>query len=196
LAGAAGHHAFAEDLTIYERGDPEAGMALYGQVCLTCHGPAGASKVPLQPILAAQHPGYTYVQLQNYKSGARANAIMLGMSANLSDQDMADLAVYLHQQPLALAGATDEELVEAGRALYRGGHAESEVPACTGCHGPTGKGIPPLYPLIGGQYAEYLTTTLLAYRSGERVNAVMNEIASRLTEEQIKQLSEYISGLY
>ena len=190
--------AFAEDAgeSIYTRGDPAAGEALYGKTCLSCHGPAGASKIPAQPILAAQHPAYTFSQLQAYKSGERQNAVMLGMSANLTEQDMTDLAVYLGGQEPVLAGAVDETLVEQGRLLYRGGVPETGAPACLGCHGPAGKGIPPDYPRVGGQYAEYLTTTLLDYQSGARVHDVMNTIASRLSEDQIKALSEYISGLH
>ena len=182
--------------TIYTRGDAGAGESLYNSTCLSCHGPAGASRIPQQPILSAQHPAYTHAQLAAYKSGARADPVMLGMSANLSDQDMADLAVYLHQQAPVVAGATDKGLAEQGRRIYRGGVAQTGTPACLGCHGPAGKGIPPTYPRLSGQYAEYVTTTLLAYRNGTRVNEVMQSVVSRLSEDQINALAEYISGLH
>ncbi len=177
-------------------GDPKAGKTKYNQVCATCHGPMGASQVPTQPILAAQHPEYVYEQLEHYKEGVRKNAVMLGMSLGLNKQDMINIALYLQEQPAILAGATDEALVARGREIYRGGVPETGAPACLGCHGPAGIGIPPAYPRLGGQYAEYTTTTLLEFRNGTRANVVMNQIASRLSEEDIKAVSEYISGLH
>lgn len=190
--------ALADDVTavLYSAGDPAAGEAKYGQACVACHGPAGVSQVPSQPSLAGQHPEYLLGQMRAYQEGGRLNAVMQGMVAGLTEQEMVDLAVYLHRQAPALAGAADRALAEAGRDIYRGGVAATGAPACLGCHGPAGKGIPPAYPSLGGQHAEYTVTTMLAFRDGTRANPVMNAIAARLTEEQIRALAEYISGLH
>lgn len=189
--------ALADDVTdiLYSVGDPAAGEAKYA-ACAACHGPRGVSTMPSQPSLAGQHPEYLFGQLRAYKGGERVNAIMQGMVANLSEDDMVDLAVYLHRQPVAIAGAGDRELAAVGRDLYRGGVAATGAPSCMGCHGPAGRGIPPVYPRLGGQHAEYLVATMLAYRDGSRAHAAMGPIASRLTEEQIRALAEYISGLH
>ena len=176
-------------------GDSAAGKALYDAQCLSCHGPAGASVVPTQPILAGQYAEYTAAQLKLLRDGGRKNLIMSPLAANLSDKDIADIAVYLAAQTPVIAGAAKTELAKSGEKIYRGGVIESAIPACAACHGPAGAGIPPHFPRISGQYAEYTASSLRQYASGERENAIMNPIAAKLTEEQIDSLAEYISGL-
>jgi cytochrome c553 len=108
---------------------------------------------------------------------------------------MLDLAAfYSAQAPAALEA--DPALVEAGRKLYLGGNQESGVAACIACHGPTGRGNPmALYPVISGQHATYIASALRAYASGARVNTMMQEIAARMSEEEIAAVSAYIQGL-
>lgn len=179
-------------------GDAAAGKALYEAQCISCHGVAGGSVIPTQPILAGQYAEYTAAQIAAFRDGVRKNAIMAPLSANLSDDDIADIAAYLAAQTPVIAGATDMELAQSGEKLYRGGDLAAGIPACAACHGPTGAGIAPHYPRISGQYAEYTASSLREYASGAReggAGGAMNDIAAKLSEEQINALAAYISGL-
>ena len=128
----------------------------------------------------------------------RKNDIMAGMVAALSIEDMQSLAVYFSQQKVKPSAATDAKLVEADRTLWRKGDFERGIPACAGCHGPNGAGIPVVYPRLAGQYAEYTATQLKNFRSEERSNdpgRTMRTIADKLSDKHIKALSDYIAGL-
>jgi cytochrome c553 len=196
LAGVA---LLAPSLLLAQSGDAEAGK---GKVvtCVACHGQNGISATPDFPHLAGQVPGYIAAQLDLFKKGAdggRVNAMMNGMVATLTDQDMADIDAYYSALPAPQGSITPEaeELALAGRPIYRAGNAEFSIPACMGCHGPSGKGIAPHYPLLAGQPAEYIRAQLIAYKTGERQNDMMNDIAFPLSGEQIDALATYISGL-
>jgi cytochrome c553 len=180
--------------TALAEGSVEAGQQK-SAVCMACHGPDGNSLNPEWPNLAGQHASFIVAQLQAFKSGERQNPLMSPMAVGLTEQDMLDLAAfYAAQAPAALEA--DPALVEAGRKLYLGGNQESGVSACIACHGPTGRGNPmALYPVISGQHATYLAIALRAYASGERVNTMMQEIAARMSEEEIAAVSAYIQGL-
>lgn len=182
--------------TAFVAGDAAAGGELYASQCQACHGAGGNSLVPEQPIVAGQHAEYLAAQIRAFRDQARVNAAMWPFVENLSDADVADLAAFLAGQQAGLSGAVDQELVLRGEHLYRNGAAAAGVPNCTGCHGPQGEGIPPLYPQLGGQHAAYTAAALAAFRSGERENEVMNEIASGLSDADIAALAEYIAGLY
>jgi cytochrome c553 len=182
--------------------DPARGQQLAGQVCAACHGADGNATGPANPKLAGQHPDYLYKQLVNYvpKQGAkeaeRANAIMAGMAAGLSDTDRRDLSAYFAQQPLKPSSARNKDLVTLGQSIYRGGIAEKQVPACAGCHGPAGAGIPAQYPRLGGQWADYTESQLTQFRAGTRKNSTqMMTISARLSDTEIKAVSDYIAGL-
>jgi cytochrome c553 len=153
----------------------------------------------MNPNLATQHSEYLYKQLLNFKSGARSNAIMTGMTMNLSDDDLRNLAAYFAIQPATKSTANNMDLVARGQDLYRGGIPEKGVAACSACHSPDGSGIPPRYPRVSGQHAEYTAAQLRAFRSGDRDNddnRMMRMIASQLSESEILALAEYISGLH
>ncbi|MGE5639447.1 MAG: c-type cytochrome, partial [Clostridia bacterium] len=129
---------------------------------------------------------------------ARENPIMNGMVANLSDADMRNLAAYFSGQKLKPALASDKDLAAAGQKLWRGGNAEKSIPACSGCHGPAGAGIPSEFPRVAGQYAEYLATQLKSFRDGIRANdpnGVMRGVAARMNEREIRAVAEYAAGL-
>lgn len=176
--------------------DLERGATLYGQVCIACHGADGNSTMAVNPKLAQQHPEYLIKQLQEFKSGKRANAVMMGFASQLSDQDMVDIAHWLASQKAAPGLATNAELVRLGERIYRGGLADRRIPACAGCHGPAGSGIPAEYPRLSGQHAEYTATQLKLFRSNERANnKIMHEVARYLTDEEIQALSDYTAGL-
>ena len=179
--------------------DPEAGKAK-AAVCASCHGAEGVSNSPQWPHLAGQVPGYTSIQLHEFKKGTegnRNNAIMAGMAAPLSDQDIADIDAYYSSLPANKGFVTpeEEEIALAGKSVYRGGYAEFEIPACMGCHGPAGAGVAPKFPRIAGLPKEYIAAQLQAYKTGTRSNIMMSPIAYPLTEQQIAELATYISGL-
>jgi len=135
---------------------------------------------------------------QKGKKPARESAVMNGMVANLSDTDVQVLASYFSAQALKPAAAANKDLASQGQKLWRGGDAAKGVPACAGCHGPAGAGIPAQFPRLGGQYAEYVAAQLQAFRSGARSNdpnGMMRGVASHLTDGQIKALAEYAAGL-
>ncbi len=182
-----------------EFGNGEAGRKIASQVCAVCHGSDGNSPLSANPNLAGQHVEYLYKQLVEFKSGARANAIMAGMVANLSDDDMRNLAAYYAAQTAKDASAKNLQLATAGEKLYRGGVPAKGIAACSACHSPDGAGIPPVYPRVSGQHSEYTMAQLRAFRSGGRnndANSMMRMVASRLSDEEIKALAEYISGLH
>jgi cytochrome c553 len=172
-------------------------------VCVACHGIDGNSPLPANPILAGQDSAYLFKQLSDFKAAdgktaARNNAIMAGMAAMLSVEDMQSLAVYFSQQKRKPAMASDEHLVAAGRSIWRKGDFERGIPACAGCHGAAGAGVPTQYPRLAGQYAEYTELQLKNFRSEERSNdpqKAMRTIADKFSDKQIKAVADYIAGL-
>jgi len=171
------------------------GQAL-AAVCMACHTADGSRGAPANPILQGQHPEYLVKQLQEFKSGKRKNAIMMGFASTLSDEDMRNVAAFYASKVAKPGAAKNKDTIRLGESIYRGGIAQKQVPACAGCHGPTGSGIPAQYPRMGGQHAEYTESQMLAFRSGERANnAQMTAIAGRMNDAEIKAVSDYIAGL-
>ncbi len=178
---------------LYSNGDASRGVT----ACLTCHGPKGQSATATWPKLSAQHAAYTAKQLKNFKEGTRANPVMMGMAATLTEQDMQNIAAYLVKQPASLGVAQNKDTIELGQSIYRGGIAAKGVPACAACHSPTGAGIPAQYPRMGGQWAEYNTAQLMAFREGTRKNSTqMTTIATKLSDQEMKAVSDYMAGLH
>lgn len=178
------------------KADAAKGAALYGAVCTSCHGADGNSGAPIYPKLAQQHPEYIAKQLGEYKSGKRANAIMSGMAASLSEDDARNIAAFLSSKTAKAGFAKDKDLATLGEKIYRGGIADRQIPACAGCHSPTGAGIPSQYPRLAGQHAEYTTSQLTQFRDGVRLNSLqMGQVAAKLNDKEIKALADYIAGL-
>jgi cytochrome c553 len=172
------------------------GEARFTAACASCHGADGNSGSPANPKLAGQHPEYLVKQLQEYKSGKRANAIMQGMAATLSDADMKNVAAWLATQKAKPGFAKDKELVALGERIWRGGIADRQVAACAGCHSPNGAGIPSQYPRLSGQHADYTAAQLTAFREGVRKNNVqMTQVAAKLNDREIRAVSDYVAGL-
>ena len=173
------------------------GEASFNAVCVACHGVGANSGTPAYPKLAQQHPEYLVKQLQEYKSGKRKNAIMLGFASALSEDDMKNIAYWAASQKIKPGAATDKELAAAGERIYRGGISERQIPACSACHSPNGAGIPAQYPRLGGQHSEYVAAQLTYFREGVRLNSIqMNQVAAKLNDREIRALSEYIAGLH
>jgi cytochrome c553 len=165
-------------------------------VCSACHGLDGNSVITANPKLAAQHPEYLVKQLTEFKSGKRANAVMSGMAAGLSDDDMKGLAAYFSGQTLKLGAAKSNGKGSLGEKIYRGGIAATNVPACAACHGPTGAGLPKQFPRLGGQHADYIVAQLRTFRTGERANApMMMTIATKMTDAEMAAVADYVQGL-
>ena len=194
--------AFAAEQKAPAKPDAAKGSNIANQVCGGCHGADGNSVAPANPKLAGQHPEYLVKQLNNFKvqPGAqraeRENAIMAGFAGALSAEDMANVAAYYAAQKPKVGAAKNKETLELGQKIWRGGIAEKNVPACAGCHSPNGAGIPSQYPRLSGQHAEYTEAQLVAFRGGVRKNnAQMTSISARLSDREIKAVSDYIAGL-
>jgi len=183
--------------------DPAKAQETAAQVCAACHGVDGNSPTPANPKLAGQIPAYTTKQLINFKAAdgkkpERDNAIMAGMVAALSPDDMRNLGAYYAAQTAKPGVATDTATVEVGQQIYRAGIVEKGVPACSGCHGVTGLGVPNQYPRLAGQFAEYTEAQMQAWRNGARANdpnKMMRMIAAKMTDAEIKAVADYIAGL-
>jgi len=168
-------------------------------VCAGCHGADGNGGAdPLWPKLAGQDPAYIAKQLADFKSGARKDPIMAGMVAGLSAKDMKDIGAYYASLKPKPGAARDAQLAKQGEKVYRGGDAKMGVSACMSCHGPSGHGIPPRFPKVSGQNAAYTRKQMLAFKSGARSNdgETMTRIAFRMSEQEIKAVSEYMAGLH
>lgn len=176
--------------------DIAAGGTRYDAVCAACHGAGGNSGTPANPKLSQQHPAYIVKQLQEFKSGKRPSPIMQGFAAQLTDQDMVNIGAYLGTQKAKAGFAKDKELVTLGEKLYRGGLQSRQLPACAGCHSPNGAGIPAQYPRLSGQHADYTASQLVAFRDGIRKNSPqMSQIAAKMSDREIRAVSDYIAGL-
>jgi cytochrome c553 len=175
--------------------DPERGKQIATTVCAACHGPDGNSPLPANPILAGQVGDYIALQLAAFKSGARPSPIMQGMAAGLTPEDMQNLGAYFETQKPAERAARDKAQVARGQQIWRAGIKSLGVPACAGCHGAAGHGIPAQWPRLAGQYPELTLGWLQAYATGARPHAVMSLVASKLSENDMKALSDYAAGL-
>lgn len=172
------------------------GEAKFATVCVACHAADGNSVIPVNPKLAQQHPDYLIKQLQDFKSGKRNSAVMMGFASTLSDDDMKNIAFWVAANKAKPGFAKDKDLVALGERIYRGGIADRQIAACAGCHSPTGAGIPSQYPRLSGQHADYAVAQLTAFRDGVRKNSPqMTQIAAKMNDREIKAVADYIAGL-
>ncbi len=181
-------------------GDPESGKSLSAP-CVNCHGADGNSVAPIWPKIAGQHEAYLVKQLKEYRKGEegpRHNPQMYDQVMDLSDQDILDLAAYyagLEQS----AGKARGEIFKLGERIYRGGLYDKGVTACAGCHGARGMGNSLAgYPRVSGQNSDYTLDQLKQFGEGARrndVNEIMRNISARMSEQEMKAVSEYIAGL-
>ncbi|MBL0353010.1 MAG: c-type cytochrome [Candidatus Dechloromonas phosphoritropha] len=185
------------------KADPAKGKAIAETVCVACHGVDGNSPAAANPNLAGQGAEYLYKQMNNFKAvdgkpAVRNNAIMGGMVAALSDEDMRNLAAWFASQKLTPAVASDESKIALGQKIWRQGDFKKGIPACAGCHGPAGAGLPAQYPRLAGQYAEYTEAQLKTFRTEERNNdpeKMMRMVAAKMSDPEIKAVAEYAAGL-
>ena len=178
---------------LINNGDPERGQLLaYG--CVACHGTGGLSVSPAYPHIDGQDARYLFKQLQDFRDKTRHNPQMTGIAASLSEQDMADIAVFYAARPgpAPAKGSSHSTVVD----LVRRGHGARMIPACSGCHGSRGEGNSGYYgmPVLAGQKAVYISIALRQYRAGDRANdvySVMRAIAEKLTDNERTALGKY-----
>lgn len=169
--------------------------------CSHCHGQRGEGlAVSRFPRLAGQSAAYLAKQLGDYAAGTRDNAVMVSFAKAMSVQDMADIAAYYAgvTTPAVAPEKADAKLLDAGHKVASAGDAATGVPACVSCHGPDGRGQPPVFPYLAGQHAEYITAQLDAWREGARRNdsgAQMSSLAGKLSAADIAALSAYFAQL-
>jgi len=172
------------------------------KLCASCHNKDGNSTVPAWPSIAGQSPKYFMEQLKAFKAGAtgpRPNPVMEGILGPLSDEDLKELANYFANQKVVV-GATPEAFVALGEQIYRGGNPKTGVPACAACHEARGAGNPLAgFPALSGQQPDYMIQQLNNFRAGLRKNdpnAIMQDIAKRMSDEEIKAVANYVHGLH
>ena len=184
-------------------GNADAGRSK-SQVCAGCHGVDGNAAIPNYPKLAGQHVGYLVKQMSDFKSGKRKDPIMSAQVANLSAQDMEDVAAYFSSQTVKVGAATDKAKREMGERIYRGGIETKGVAACMACHSPNGAGNPAAkFPALSGQNADYTSKTMRDLRDGNRgfddkddAGKTMRIIAKKMSDAEIDAVAHYISGLH
>lgn len=168
--------------------------------CQGCHGTDGNSINPQWPSLANQHPGYLIKQINDFQSAKRKDSLMSSMVTGLSKTDVSDIAAYFSSMKIKSAPGTDDpKIIAIGKKIFKGGNSYNGVPACSGCHGPNGIGNAPSgFPYLAGQQLQYLIKTMNDFKSGARqndVNEMMQNIAEKMTETEIKSVATYISNM-
>jgi cytochrome c553 len=186
--------------------EPPAGAAK-AAVCAACHGPTGLSASPEWPNLAGQHAEYIAEQLALFRVQVRSNAVMQGQAQALNAaDDQAVARFYASQTPTGLEA--DPSLWQAGQKLYRAGDADRGIPACFACHGPDGRGNGPArWPALRAQRSVYVYAQLKAYAAKTRYTpiagkpappdqaAMMETIAARMSDDQMKAVASFVQGL-
>jgi cytochrome c553 len=181
--------------------DVAKGQQIAAQVCAACHNADGNATITTNPKLAGQPAEYLYKELvdmarKSDDKTARQNTMMSPFASQLSDADKRNVAAWFAGQTPKPGNAHDKDTIDAAQQIYRAGIADRAVPACAGCHGPTGAGLPVLYPRLGGQNADYTEAQLKGFRDGTRRNSeAMGAIAVRLREPEMKAVADYIAGL-
>ena len=165
-------------------GDPHRGKEL-SYTCLGCHGIDGYRNAYPDysvPKLEGQNPEYLASALHDYRKGERSHMTMHSQASELSDQDIADIAVFFAGKPLTSTGKTQRTVPKAAML-------------CTSCHGQDGVAVTPAYPSLAGQHQDYLVRALQEYQSGGRKNPIMKSLAAPLKPEEIAEIAAYFSAL-
>ncbi|HEX7635368.1 MAG TPA: c-type cytochrome [Noviherbaspirillum sp.] len=196
--------AYAAEEKKAPKADPAKGEALYTNgdsirnipACVSCHGAAGNSTIVQNPKLAGQHEAYIAKQLADFKTPQRNNPVMSTIAKSLTDDDIKNLAAFLDKQTPKQGAAKNKDTVEFGKKIFRAGIVDKSVPACAGCHGPSGDGIPAQFPRLAGQHQDYTSAQLTTFRSGARKNSPqMTTIAKRMSDDEIQAVADYVAGL-
>ena len=196
LAASLAAPALAAEPAAPAKPDLAKGEAISTNVCASCHVADNTRGAPANPLLKGQHPEYLVKQLHDFKEDRRKNPVMKGFASALSPEDMRNVAAFYASKAPSNGTAKSKATVALGEKIYRGGIAERAVPACSGCHGPTGSGIPAMYPRVRGQHADYTAAQLIAFRQNTRQNSpIMTGVVSKMNDAEIKAVSDYIAGM-
>lgn len=185
---------------VHAAGDAVAGKDK-AAACGGCHGVDGNSMVPMFPSLAGQGEKYIAKQIADFKAmTARKDDTMVGMAAMLAtEQDALDVGAFFASQKLASTAPVDESKLALGREIFKGGNLQTGVPACQGCHGPTGAGNSAAgYPQLAGQFTDYTMKQLRAFKNGVRSNddrEMMSNALKRMTDTELEAVAHYIASL-
>jgi cytochrome c553 len=168
-------------------------------LCQGCHGEIGNSGSDDFPKLAGQPHTYIFKQVTDFQNNRRINETMQPMAATVASlEDLHDIAAYFSSQKMVKNdGSFDAKKVKAGEEMFLNGNPAKEVYGCINCHGENGKGNQ-VFPRIGQQWKQYLVRQLKALRSGERANdrgGMMGDIAKKLTDHDIDDVTEYLASL-
>ena len=160
------------------------------ETCVPCHGPMGNSTQPQFPILAGQTSRYLYLQLRDFQEGRRTNELMTPMAAGLSRDEMRALADWFSKQkPAPSTFKVDPEKARLGKA-------KADETLCTMCHlgGFAGQNE---IPRVADQRYDYIVKQLSDFKAHRRTNDAgnMTSVASTLSDEDIRNLAQYITGL-
>lgn len=182
--------------TAQVKGDPAKAKPIVEKTCHACHGADGNGPVPTFPRLAGQSADYLFKQMQDFKKNRRQNEVMAPIVADLSEDDMANLAVFFAGNPAVPAPVADPGLIERGKKLFDDGNTASGIPACSGCHGAKGEGSS-LYPRIAAQHVDYTMDQIKQFATGKRKNdkRLMQAVASRMTDDETKAVAQYLASL-
>ena len=177
------------------------GNTLAMQVCSNCHGPTGNSVSPNFPNLAAQQAVYLDAQLHAFKGQSREDPAgfeyMWGLSHNLTDKQIQELAAYFAGQKLERQRIEGKpERIAAGKAIFTSGLPDQSVPACSSCHGADGMGNA-AFPRIAGQHVDYLVKQLKVFqRTNQRpAGVVMKTVAHELTRQNMENVAAYLQAM-
>lgn len=168
--------------------------------CWDCHGEKGNSEMGMFPRLAGQNAEYIVKQLKDFQAEHRMDDTMGPMAAMVeAGSDMNDVAAYFASFTMAgKAGAHKSKLADQGAVLYNEGNPDTGVYACVNCHGANGDGKKAwIFPVLGGQWREYLVKQLTDFKEGTRTNdpaSMMANVAKRMTDQEIEAVAEYLSG--
>lgn len=169
--------AAAQDLA----GDPEAGRKVAG-MCQTCHGINGIAQIPVAATISGESESYLARQLLAFKSGERVHEMMTLVAQSLSEQQIQDVASWYASHTVAPVLPADFD-------------AEAAPELCSGCHGADGLTLIEDAPNLAGENRIYLETQLKAFRNGQRQHEVMTSIAKELSDEELREVSEWFASI-
>jgi cytochrome c553 len=187
---------WANDPLTSGRDDAATGAQIAAKHCAACHGINGQGVTPEFPNLAGQNEKYLAKQLRDFASGQRESTVMDMKAAVLSECSIRAVARYYQSQAPKVTVSKDPMLAGAGAFVYERGNPYTGLPACVSCHGTGGRGQAEL-PRLAGQNPLYLERQLKKFVDRSRVDqaGIMNVIAARMTEVEMKSVVEHLGAM-
>lgn len=177
------------------------------EICARCHGVDGTGRgVGAFPKLAGQRTEYLENSLRAYADGGRHSGVMRPIAAALTPQTISEVSRYYGElsAPVSALGGLPTVGMDASSAIARGetialrGVPSQDIPSCADCHGPTPAPRNPAYPILSGQYVDYLTQQLhlltARHRGGSPYVRLMHAFVDRLTNDQIRDVTSYYAA--